>query len=200
VTERRTAALSALAVRRLRNDASPGRLLVIGAGVQARAHVEAFIEWLGVREVTVAARDGQAADRLVRHAARLGARAQAAGDLAAAVRAADLIVTATSASAPVLPDHVRDGAIVCAVGAYTPAMAELPPALVHRSALIVDSLEACRAEAGDLLQAGVEGSSVRALQDFDGVVGRAGPVVFKSVGCALWDLAAAHAWAQAALD
>jgi 1-piperideine-2-carboxylate/1-pyrroline-2-carboxylate reductase [NAD(P)H] len=72
-------------------------------------------------------------------------------------------------------------------------MAELPPALVQGASVFVDDLEGAQLEAGDLLQAGVDWSAVQSLEDL--VMGKAaaeGPAVFKSVGCARWDLAAAR--------
>jgi 1-piperideine-2-carboxylate/1-pyrroline-2-carboxylate reductase [NAD(P)H] len=87
---------------------------------------------------------------------------------------------------------------VAAVGAYRPEMAELPPQLVRRARLFVDALEGARAEAGDLIQAGVDWARVTPLEDALNVPGDQGkPVVFKSVGHALWDLAAARlAWSK----
>jgi len=90
-------------------------------------------------------------------------------------------------------DHLLSGRVfVAAVGAYTPQMAELPPDLVLRSRLFVDTVEGVRADGGDFIQAGVDWSRVTPLQDaLDLPRPAAGPVIFKSVGHALWDLAAA---------
>ncbi|HPU52243.1 MAG TPA: delta(1)-pyrroline-2-carboxylate reductase family protein [Burkholderiaceae bacterium] len=197
VTARRTAALSALAARRLggrpRTD-----LLVIGSGVQARAHVEAFASLLGVTKVRITSRDPANAARLVAHARTLGLQADLALDLPAALAASPLIVTATTAHAPVMPDAVRGDAFVAAVGAYRPDMCELPGSLVRRATVFVDDLAGAGHEAGDLLQAGLDFGLVTALETVtaDGPRPRpASPVVFKSVGQALWDLAAARlAW------
>ena len=105
----------------------------------------------------------------------------------------DLIVSATSSTAPVVPEEVAEDALVIAVGAFTPNMAELPAALVRRSRVFVDTLPGARAEAGDLLQAEVDWAQVRTLADaLEESPPAGGPVVFKSVGSALWDLAAAR--------
>jgi ornithine cyclodeaminase len=89
--------------------------------------------------------------------------------------------------------EVREDAFVGAIGAYTADMAELPPDLVRRSVVYVDTLEGTRSDAGDLIQAGVEWSSVTPLEDaLDLPRPQRGPVFYQSVGHALWDLAAAR--------
>jgi ornithine cyclodeaminase/alanine dehydrogenase-like protein (mu-crystallin family) len=94
----------------------------------------------------------------------------------------------------VLPENVADGTLIAAIGAYTPAMAELPAGLVRRARLYVDTLEGARAEAGDLLQAQVDWATVTPLEAIaEQTRPTGGVIVFKSVGHALWDLAAARA-------
>lgn len=192
VTARRTAALSLLAAQRLA-PVPAGPLLVVGAGVQARAHLEALAAGLGVREAYIAARTPAHAAALAAHARRQGLTAQDVATPEEVLDRAPLIVTATTSRAPVLPDRVREDVLVIAVGAYQPTMAELPPALVRRARLYVDTLEGAQAEAGDLIQAGVDWAQVTPLeQALDGPRPERGPVIFKSVGHALWDLAAAR--------
>jgi 1-piperideine-2-carboxylate/1-pyrroline-2-carboxylate reductase [NAD(P)H] len=198
VTARRTAALSVLAARVLApNPAGP--LLVVGAGTQARSHVEAFVDVLGVREIYVCSR-GASAQELARYAATLAsgveARPVAQEELPSALQRAALVVTATTSTSPVLPaGAVGDGTFIAAVGAYTPQMAEIPADLVSRCRVYVDTLEGAQAEAGDLIQAGVDWARVIELQDAleaPAPVGASDPILFKSVGDALWDLAAAR--------
>lgn len=194
LTARRTAALSALAALHL--GATRGsELLIIGAGVQARAHLEAFARMLDVTRVRIASRDPANAATLVEHARSLGLQASLGHDLSASVAACPLIVTATTARAPVIPDAVRDDAFVAAVGAYRPDMCELPATLVRRARVVVDDRAGARHEAGDLLQAGVMIDEVEALDTVVEATAKrrdGQPVVFKSVGQALWDLAAAR--------
>ena len=72
-------------------------------------------------------------------------------------------------------------------------MAELPPALVRRAQLYVDTMEGAQAEAGDLLRADVDWQAVQPLHAaLDAPRPAHGPIIFKSVGHALWDLAAAR--------
>jgi ornithine cyclodeaminase len=123
----------------------------------------------------------------------MDARAVAgAGEVLAQAR---LVVTATTSTSPVIGTGVRDDAFVAAVGAYRPEMCELPAALLQRASVYVDDLAGARHEAGDLIQARMDWGRVTALEEV--VAGAAappahGPVVFKSVGQALWDLAAAR--------
>jgi ornithine cyclodeaminase len=192
VTARRTAALSLLAARMLAPEPG-GPLLVVGSGTQAQSHMEASREGLGVSQVYISSRNLRHAEALARHGRALGLDARAVSTPGEALTDATLIVTATTSAAPVLPPGVREDVFIAAVGAYTPSMAELPPELVLRSNVFVDTLEGAQAEAGDLIQAGVDWSRVTALEHaLDMARPQRGPIVFKSVGHALWDLAAAR--------
>jgi len=190
LTARRTAALSlAGAIRAGRTGAS--RMLLIGAGVQALAHAEAFADAWGVRGMQIHARTPAHAQALARHMRSRGVDAHATEDPGAAAEEADLIVAATNAQDPVVPPRVRGDATVIAIGAYRADMAEVPPELVRRCAVFVDTLEGARTEAGDLLRAGVDWSAVQAF--FHASPARKDrPVLVKTVGHALWDLAAAR--------
>jgi 1-piperideine-2-carboxylate/1-pyrroline-2-carboxylate reductase [NAD(P)H] len=108
-----------------------------------------------------------------------------------------LIVTATTSKEPVLPDDILEGAFVAAVGAFEPEAAELPPALIATSQVFVDTIEGAKEAAGELIQAERGGAfdweDATTLEDALRLPGRPdGTVVFKSVGHALWDLAAAR--------
>lgn len=193
VTACRTAALSLLAAQTL-GAVRGGPLLIVGAGVQARSHLHAFVEGFGVGEVYIVARSLAHARHLADEAhARWGVIAHPLTEPTMALPHAPLIITATTSAHPVLPYDVRQDAFIAAVGAYRPTMAELPPELVRTCSLYVDTLNGARAEAGDLIQAGVDWTQVTPLAH---VMERAprqhnGPVIFKSVGDAAWDLAAA---------
>lgn len=197
VTARRTAAVSLLAARRLapRTD---GPLLIVGAGVQGRAHLEAFHQGLGVQEVWVASRSTASADALVQHAHGLGLRAQRVVDADAALADCPLVVSCTSAQGIALRANPRADAFVAAVGAFTPRMVEWAPEVCRWMAtqgqLVVDTRDADH-EAGDLLQAGLDVSALPTLADVvrdPAAHRRSGPVFFKSCGWAGWDLAAAR--------
>jgi 1-piperideine-2-carboxylate/1-pyrroline-2-carboxylate reductase [NAD(P)H] len=196
VTARRTAALSLLAARELAPRPN-GPLLIVGAGTQGRSHLEAFREGLGTSRVFVTSRTTERAAALATYAENLGMEARAVEDPEGALDEASLVVTATTSREPVLPEAVPEGVFVAAVGSFEPEAAELPPALISRSTVVVDTLEGAREEAGDLIQAERIGAlswenampleeALRTSECLEGTV------VFKSVGNALWDLAAAR--------
>jgi 1-piperideine-2-carboxylate/1-pyrroline-2-carboxylate reductase [NAD(P)H] len=196
VTARRTAAVSVLAAQRLAAN-TKGPLLIVGAGVQGRAHLEAFAEVLKISEVVIASRSQASADTLALHAKSLGLRARVTPDADAALADCPLAVTCTPAHGVVLRALPRPDGFISAVGAFTPAMVELSPELCQhmaaQGAVFVDTQDASH-EAGDLLQAGLDVSEFATLgqvvrQDLST---RSGPVLFKSCGWAGWDLAAAR--------
>ena len=196
VTARRTAALSMLAARELAPRQS-GPLLVVGAGTQGRAHLEAFHEGLGVSEVFISSRSTESAAALAEHAGSLGMDARAVGRPEEVLDGVGLIVTATTSSEPVLPEEIPEDVFVAAVGSFEPEAAELPPALISASQVFVDTMAGAKDEAGDLIQASQAGAfrweDATALEDaLRSSVRPEGTVVFKSVGHALWDLAAAR--------
>lgn len=195
VTARRTAAVSALAALELARQ-KEGPLLVVGAGAQGRAHVEAFVELLGVRDVRIASRSASSARQLAAHAQSLGARAQVVGDADAAMRDCPLVVTCTPAQEVVLRATPDARTFIAAVGSFTPTMVELAPQLcthvTQHGSIVVDTPEAVH-EAGDLIQAGLDVAAFPTLRDVVAHPRAArGPVLFKSCGWAGWDLAAAR--------
>src|SRR6476646_10250297 len=149
ITEMRTAAASAVATDLLaRRDASV--LAILGSGVQAGSHLEALGLVRTVREVRV-----WSPRNASRFAADHGVVAAASAE--EAVRGADLIVTATSATTPVLHgEWVSPGAHVNAVGACRPDWRELDDALLGRARVWVDSAEAALRESGDVIAAGTD--------------------------------------------
>jgi len=197
VTARRTAAVSLLAAQRLAPN-TKGPMLIVGAGVQGLAHLEAFAEGLGVREFRIASRSAASAQALVHHAHALGFSARMVFDADTALADCPLAVTCTPASAVVLSALPRPDGFISAVGAFTPAMTELSAALCQyfaaKGTVFVDTADAAH-EAGDLLQAGLDVSRFATLGDVirQDIKSPAGPVLFKSCGWAGWDLAAARA-------
>jgi 1-piperideine-2-carboxylate/1-pyrroline-2-carboxylate reductase [NAD(P)H] len=199
VTARRTAAVSLLAAQTLAPNPD-GPLLIVGAGVQGRAHLEAFAAGLGLREVRIASRRAASAQALAAHAQTLGLQAEVIADPNEALADCPMVVTCTPASGVVLRGRPRPDAFVAAVGAFTPRMVELSPELCRhfadRATVVVDTRDADH-EAGDLLQAGLDLSRFATLQDVlrtekNRLRSTSGPVLFKSCGWAGWDLAAAR--------
>jgi ornithine cyclodeaminase len=194
VTARRTAAVSLLAAQWLAPNTS-GPLLVVGAGAQGRAHLEAFAQW-GVQEVLIHSRSEASAHVLASFAREIGLHAEVVFDADAALARCPLVVTCTPANGVVLRALPRADAFIAAVGAFTPTMIELDPMVTQHVArtgrIVVDTRDADH-EAGDLLQAGVDVGALSSLRDIDPAAARAtGPVLFKSCGWAGWDLAAAR--------
>ena len=196
ITARRTAAVSVLAAQRLAHD-TRAPLLIVGAGVQAKAHLEAFAAVLGTRQVMIASRSAQSANALARHATSLGLQAQVVVNADAALASCPLAVTCTPASSIVLSVTPRQDSFISAVGAFTAGMAELSPGLCRHIAdhgtIWLDAADA-KHEAGDLLQAGLNPQKMATLGELVrlDISKPAGPALFKSCGWAGWDLAAAR--------
>lgn len=200
ITRLRTAAVSGLAARHLaRPDAS--HLVVIGAGTQGRAHIEAMRAVRPVSRVTIVSRSAGPAERL---AADVRAGGLDAGvGTADAVATADLVCTCTTSDTPVLAgDLLPDGVHVTAVGAYRPDVRELDTATMRRGRIVVEQREAALAEAGDLCVPIADGDLTPDVIVADlaevvaGAVVRRDPTdltVFKSVGLAIEDLVIAVA-------
>lgn len=192
ITEARTAAVSAVSVKLLAQEGAR-RVGILGSGVQARSHVEALSHVI----------DGAKFRAWSPNRARLEQFCRECGVTACAgareaVDDADIIVTATAATEPVLESAwVKAGAHVAAVGACRPYHRELDPALVARSRLFVDSRAAAVKEAGDVVMGGFEGHIAGELGELlsGKVEGRTAPdqvTVFKSLGLAVEDVAAAR--------
>jgi len=202
VTAMRTGAASGVGTRLLaRPDAET--LTVIGAGGQAEWQIRAVLAARSIRRVLVHARDATRRDAFVRRmSGATGVEVIGASNAEAAVREADVICCATTSSEPVFDaTWLRPGTHVNGIGAFHLGMVELPPELFGRASLVaVDSREAALAEAGDVV-AGIErGFLAREDLVTIGTVGRswaesrdpAAITVFKSVGLAIQDVAAAE--------
>jgi 1-piperideine-2-carboxylate/1-pyrroline-2-carboxylate reductase [NAD(P)H] len=197
VTARRTAAVSLLGIQTLAPQ-PPKTALLIGTGAQAAAHADALVEHLGLAQFWIAGRSLAAAQVFcsalqARHP-QVTATALAAPEMEQALPATDLVLALTTSRTPVIPAHIGAQTLAIGVGAFKPDMAEFPPALLHSRQIVVDDLGGARHEAGDLLQAGVDWAQVRDLASVLDAAPTAGSAlpVFKTVGQAAWDLAAAR--------
>lgn len=192
LTNARTACIGALAVREFAPGA--GTVGVLGAGVQARWQTRAIRTVADLSDVRIYApsesREACAAD--LREA---GLPARAVGTPDAAVRGADAVVTATTATEPVFPaGALAPGTLVVAVGAYDADTQELPPAVLDSAAAILADVPAEVAETGDLLATGLGADDLLPLGTAlsEGLPERGdGTVVVESVGSATLDAAAA---------
>lgn len=207
LTVRRTAAGSALAARYLaRPDAR--RLLMVGTGALAPHLVRAHGAFRPIAEVAIWGRTPAKAERLAAELAGTlpGVAVQAVRDLEGAVRAADIVSCATLATEPLIRGAwLRPGQHLDLVGAFTPAMREADDDAVRRARIFVDTRAGALKEAGDVVQplaSGVIAESDIVGDLFDLARGGAGRrsadeiTLFKSVGTALEDLAAARLVAE----
>ena len=202
ITEMRTAAVSAVSARHL---ASPDAttLGILGSGVQARSHLEAYAEVRALEEVHVWSPQKRNRERFVEEmTGRVSARIHAADSAEDAVRHADMVVLATTCATPVIESAwVAPGAHVVSVGACRPDQREMAPALVARARLFVDSKAAALVESGDIVMgihdglfdrghvAGELGELV--LGRIDGRTGDEQITIFKSLGMAVEDVVSA---------
>lgn len=203
LTALRTAAVSGVATRHLAR-AEARRLVLYGAGVQARSHLDAMRAVRRVEEVVVVSRGRTSAEDLAGRASSLGLRASVGEP--GAERDADLVCTCTTSTTPVVTGAtLPDGVHVNAVGAYTPEMRELDTEAVRRARVAVETREAAMAEAGDLLIPITEGviGEDHVVADLSEVVRGAevrrsdsDVTLFKSVGVAFEDLVVARAAAD----
>ena len=202
ITEARTAAVSAVSARFLaRRDAST--LAIIGSGVQARSHLEAFAEVRQLTDVRVWSPKVLSRERFVSDVSgHVSVSVRATNTAEDAVRGADLIVLVTSSLTPVIKDEwVGAGAHVVSVGACRPDQREMDPALVARARLYVDSRAGALVESGDVvmgLAGGLfEPSHIRGelgevvLGRIEGRKSDSDVTIFKSLGMAVEDVVAA---------
>jgi ornithine cyclodeaminase/alanine dehydrogenase-like protein (mu-crystallin family) len=185
ITEMRTAAVSAVAVDVLARPEAKV-LGILGSGVQARSHVQALSRVRRFEEIRVWSRSEENAYRF---AEEVGARAMTAQQV---VSGADVVLTLTSSPEPILFGRwLKEDAMVCAVGAVTPERRELDDDAM-RGTVVVESREAAMREPGDILLAKAQVTAeIGELLNGRVMNNRIGPMVFKSVGIAIEDIAAA---------
>jgi len=180
----RTAAVSALAVRRLATE-DARRLVVFGRGPQARAHVEAVRAVRPIEQVDVIGRD------------------RAGIDVDGLVAAADVVCCATTAREPLFDGGlVADGAVVVAIGSHEPEARETDDALAARANVVVESRASALREAGDVIAAIGSGAlaqdellTLAALVREEVAPAPGRPRLFKSTGMAWEDAVVAIALA-----
>ena len=197
ITAVRTAAVSGVATRLLARD-DARTLALIGAGIQARSHLDAM---RAVRDF----------DHIVVFSRTPGKLAgiEDAPSAEAAVRDADVICTTTNAAEPIIDRAwLKPGVHINAVGSSIPTTRELDTATMRDAALFVDRRESTISEAGDFLFPQREGAigpeHIRAeigellIGAGEGRRSQDELTVFKSLGLAVEDLAAAeHVWRRA---
>ncbi len=203
ITAIRTAAVSGVATRLLAQE-DAGDLALIGAGTQAHTHLEAMKCVRKIRRVRVYSLPLAGAYAFAeRESKRHGIPVEVKETAREAVDGADIICTTTTAREPVLKgEWVSPGAHINAVGAYNPATRELDSQAVAQARLYVDRKESTLHEAGEFLIPKAEGlfGDEHILGELGELLngkigGRSSPAeitLFKSLGIAIEDLAAAY--------
>ncbi|MCO5155612.1 MAG: ornithine cyclodeaminase family protein [Aquamicrobium sp.] len=211
LTARRTAAASAVATRALaRADAAV--LAMIGAGEQARYHLDALMTVRPIRELRIASRTEKSALAYARHARDRYpdlAVTLAGTDAEAALRGADIVCTVTNSPVPVLRgEWIAPGTHLNVVGASIPSKREIDDAAVLAARVFVDYRPSTFAQAGeivDMIAAGRIGRE-HVVAEIGEVLGGTSPgrrddgeiTLYRSLGIAAQDLACAHhCWAAA---
>ncbi len=194
LTAMRTAAATAVATNLLaRPDAT--RLAILGCGEQAAIHVAAMKAIRPIGRIAVWGRDpAKAAAFAAAHGALVAA------SVAEAVAGADIVVTATPASTPfLLPAMLQPGQHIAAVGASIPGMQEIDAACLPRLRVFTDYLPSLEAQAAEVIaarRAGYDPQPVEIGAVLNGAPGRTSSTeitLYRSLGIAAQDLAAAHA-------
>jgi len=211
ITAIRTACASALATKALANSDAPV-LGVLGAGVQARAHILALTRVRQLSRIKIYSPSGNSARSVKTELERpCGVPIVVVNSAQDAVRNSDILVTATTAKTPIVkPEWLKPGAHINAVGSHRPDLRTIDGATLRRATIFVDSRDAIMAECGDILLALEENSIGEA--DIRGEIGevlagsKAGRsnaseiTLYKSVGIAIQDVAAAQLVYHKALE
>lgn len=203
ITAVRTAAVSAVATDLLaRADAC--NLALIGSGVQARSHLLAISEVRSIKRCRIASRHLEHAEQFTEEMGRsFSFPLESVATVAEALEGADLIVTATNTTEPIVKrEWISPGAHLNLVGASTPNAREVDSATMAAASVFVDRRESTINEAGDYLFAARDGligpEHIRAelgevlKGDRPGRTSRDEITLFKSLGLAIEDLAAAE--------
>jgi len=201
LTALRTGAASGLATELLaRKDSKT--VAIFGAGVQGRTQLEAICEVRKIEQAFIFDSDQSRASQFIEDMSTKLNNQIEAPDSAKVLKDVDIICTATSSSIPVFEDSkLKPGVHINGIGSYRPDMCEIPSETIIRSKLVVDSKESCLSEAGDIIQPiqknlinenfiyaelGEIAAGNRPARENDQEI-----TVFKSVGNAVQDLAAA---------
>lgn len=211
ITAIRTACASAMATKALANAEAPV-LGILGAGVQARAHIRALCRVRNIGKIKLYSPSGKSAAAVKRDLeSEVGAAVEIARSAEEAVRDSDLIVTATTSNMPVLSrEWLKPGAHINAVGSHRPDQREIDGPTVALAKVVVDSRDAIMAECGDILLAIKEGSIPESHihAEIGNVLagtkpartGRSEITLYKSVGIAIQDVATANLVYHKALE
>ncbi len=211
ITAIRTACASALATKILANAETPV-LGILGAGVQARAHIQALNRVRKIERIKLYSPSGTSAAAVQKELTpQVDAAIEVAQSAEAVVRDADLVVTATTTKEPIMQSAwLKAGAHINAVGSHRPDLREIDGPTLARATIVVDSRDAIMAECGDILLALKEKSigENHIHGEIGEVLAKIKPgrtrqdelTLYKSVGIAIQDVAAANLVYRKALE
>jgi alanine dehydrogenase len=203
ITAIRTACASALATKILANAETPV-LGILGAGVQARAHIQALNRVRKIERIKLYSPSGTSAVAVQKELTpQVDAAIEVAQSAEAVVRGADIVVTATTTKEPIMHSAwLKAGAHINAVGSHRPDLREIDGPTLARATIVVDSCDAIMAECGDILLALKEKSigENHIHGEIGEVLAKIKPgrtrqdelTLYKSVGIAIQDVAAAN--------
>jgi alanine dehydrogenase len=211
ITAIRTACASAMATKALANPQTPV-LGILGAGVQARAHIQALARVRKLEKIKIySPSDSSAAAVKKEMTSQVHTAIEVVKSAEEAVRNADILVTATTAKEPILKQEwLKPGVHINAVGSHRPDAREIDGQTMARAKIVVDSREAIMAECGDVLLAIKDGAIT--VESIHGEIGEvlagAKPgrrsadelTLYKSVGIAIQDVATANLVYQKAIE
>ena len=211
ITAIRTACASAMATKALAKQQTP-MLGILGAGVQARTHIQALCRVRNLHRIRIYSPLGISASNLKQELeSEVGVDIEVIGNAEDTVRDCDLVVTVTTAKEPILREEwLKPGVHINAVGSHRPDQREIDGATLARSKVVVDSREAIMAECGDILLAVQEKSVAENCihAEIGEVLAGTKPgrttdseiTLYKSVGIAIQDVATAHLVYHKALE
>jgi alanine dehydrogenase len=211
ITAIRTACASALATKALANPDTP-LLGILGAGVQARAHIQALARVRKLRRIKLYSPSGKSAFGIKQDMEQqCGMPIDAVNSAQDVLRDSDLLVTVSTAKEPIVKlDWLKPGVHINAVGSHRPDLREIDGATLARAKVVVDSREAIMAECGDILLAlkeksvgenVIHGEIGEVLADVKAGRSSADEItLYKSVGIAIQDVATAQLVYRKALE
>lgn len=202
ITNARTGCIGGLAVRELATG--PITLAIIGAGTQARWQARAIDAAIDIERIRVYSPSGSRERCAAELQSDLGIPADPTTSARTAIAGADIVVTATTSTDPVLPaDAPEPDAVVVAIGAYDETMQELPPGIFERASRVFADVPAEVATIGDLRPTDIDADDMIPLGallagETDGDA--EGLIVVESVGSAVLDAATAEHVLDRAID
>lgn len=197
VTARRTAAMSMLGILQYLPQI-PKSIVMMGTGSQSHAHIEAINALFPHTHLYIAARTSSLdkAKALCEQYTHLSISMEVV-DSHQLPAQFDVLITLTTAQEPIYHAPARAGRLIVAVGAFRSHMCEIAPATVLASRCFVDNIMGAKQEAGDFIRANKDWAEVGTLaQTLRQSVSFEQPLIFKTIGSAAWDLAAARVACQ----